>query len=566
MEEDSGKSQVNFNQGEALLRIAATYPTIFEVVMEGIQNAIDVNATRIDIFWDRQRRAITITDNGDGVSREDFERALGSVCSSVKQQGKLGRYGIGLISPLGKCESFTFTSCPRTTTIGYTEWRFVSNDIRNQADRIVVPHTPRPNYQYSRQKSGNGKKNNVPWRTKISIQGYTQDRIIARLKDMNALADGILDRYSAAMRRHDVKVSIRLINDDGTEEKREEISAKKFAGKRLDEVKSSDNDAGDIVFRLFLARKTTKGFAGKVLVGELRDDFRFGFDLFCRNASEYLSNEVMQALRSGIFEGEILASRIKLHPNRRSFEQNEAFVGFCIAIDSWYAAHGKQHMKQVQEARSDQRYQDLGLRSLQTIAEMLKNPAFAAVANVLNTFSQGSVGEGHTKPARSEQTGIQKDGSVSTSGGKRSGASADTSVSRDRAEPVQEKKGHNPFTVAGPKGDRRTMVRSGSMGLQFSHIAMEGSDKLWELDVNHGILHFNIRHPLWVSCEDSDRQVMQLQELIAIQALTLHGMPEDWQETSRIALDEVLNPFVFLIKNSMSYSPTARLKKKDVEE
>ena len=57
---------------------------------------------------------IAIRDDGDGVGQEEFDEALQQVCHSQKTHGKLGRFGIGLISPLDKCERSTFTSCPNT--------------------------------------------------------------------------------------------------------------------------------------------------------------------------------------------------------------------------------------------------------------------------------------------------------------------------------------------------------------------------------------------------------------------------------------------------------------------
>jgi hypothetical protein len=123
----------------------------------------------------------------------------------------------------------------------------------------------------------------------------------------------------------------------------------------------------------------------------------------------------------------------------------------------------------------------------------------------------------------------------------------------DRA-PSQSRESHQPFTVAGPNGRRRTLVKSDSLGLQFSHTAMEGSDRLWELDIQNGVLHFNIRHPLWVECDKSNRQLKQLQEFIAIQALQLERMPDDWRKINDIFVNEILHPVSFLIKNSQSFT------------
>ena len=106
----------------------------------------------------------------------------------------------------------------------------------------------------------------------------------------------------------------------------------------------------------------------------------------------------------------------------------------------------------------------------------------------------------------------------------------------------------------GPRGKRRTLVKRDSMGLQFSHGEMLESNKLWDLDTRLGILHFNTRHPTWVLCDRSDRKIRQLQETIAIQALTVEMMPEDWQETARLMADVVIDHLVMVYHGSSSFN------------
>src|SRR3989344_3717360 len=108
-------TQIKFNQGRALLHLAGMYPTLLEVILELVQNALDkdVNATRIWIAINYQTRYLSVRDNGAGSSINRFNLALASVAEpGRKGEGSLGQFGIGLISPLGKCNRFTFISCP----------------------------------------------------------------------------------------------------------------------------------------------------------------------------------------------------------------------------------------------------------------------------------------------------------------------------------------------------------------------------------------------------------------------------------------------------------------------
>lgn len=78
---------------------------------------------------------------------------------------------------------------------------------------------------------------------------------------------------------------------------------------------------------------------------------------------------------------------------------------------------------------------------------------------------------------------------------------------------------------------------------------MEGSDDLWQFDSQQGVLTFNIRHPTWVACAERDLTVMQLQEYVAIQALTLYSVPTDWFEIVKVSFGELISPFAFLLKS-----------------
>ena len=540
-----------------MLRVANTYVTIFDIVMEHVQNAIDSNATRIGIVLDSKKRCLSVSDNGDGVDQQRFEEALSRVCASQKEAGKLGRFGIGLISPLGKCKEFTFTSCPRGHVQAYKQWTFNTEAVRRQKEDLSIPMRPMPNFAFNPRAAVADSRpgiTEVPWRTKVAVQHYVGDKFISRITSIDAVIDGILERFGTAMRRKGVRLSVRFTNEQGAEETRENIVASHFEGRPLPEVSVDEKDAGTTLFRLFLARKTTKGINGRVVIGEFDNDFRFPVSSFVRSAGKLISEEVKNALQSGIFEGEILSLYAELDPDRQSFIKNAAFMGLCITIEEWYKLYGQKHLKAAKAATEDERYQDLGLKSLNVIEGLLKLPQFKDLRDTVHSFKRGTVGDGHHQPAPENIVGTQREPAVTT-GAEAADPSPDSGTSdRDRAPATKENPGHEPFTVAGPRGQRRTLVKSGSVGLQFSHTAMEGSNKLYELDVREGILHFNIRHPVWVSCEDNDRRVMQLQEYIAIQALLHLSLPPDWQDVAKAAFDEQLSPFVHLLMHSNSFN------------
>ena len=551
-------SRLDFHMGEAFCRVASDYPTVLDVILEQVQNAIDANAKTITVVLSRKTRHIAIRDDGDGVSKKTFEEALQRVCLSGKEAGKLGRFGIGLISPLDKCREFTFISYPRTGASSYLEWKFVTRDIRAQSHEPTIPLRERSDLIFINKKNQKGPKgkSTVMWRTEVNIIGYSADKMISRITSIDALASAILERFGTAMRRNKVVLNLKFIDENGSIENREGVRAKRFTGHPLKEVTITEPDVGRVTFRMYLATKTTKGQVGKVLVGEEDNDYRFGFSLLARSANKLLSDDVASAMTSGVFEGEIVGESVTLHSTRKAFERDDAFVGFCAAVETWYEKYGSAHLEAANEASKDARYQELGLESLRQIEEMLRDPAFSDLRSVLDSFKLGNVGSGHTP--RKKVTGIQNERALSTHGlnSQESGQNAHTN-----GEPSEDRPEHRPYTVTGPRGKQRMLVKRDSVGLQFSYIAMDGSDRLWELDDQQGVLHFNVNHPTWVICDVSDRKVKQLQETVAVHALLIKAMPDELEETLRYSLDEMLRPILCLYHGSAAFNLRRRSAK-----
>jgi len=545
------KSPFGFHEGEALLKLAGYYPRILDVLLESVQNCIDKDAQLIMIGINQKSRQISIRDDGEGVSQHEFEKALTSVSSSIKKKDKLGRFGLGLVSPLGKCEKFSFTSTPKRDPRGYLEWSFVTDDLRVQDKIAGIPMRTRPDLQFSRGEGHNARgTTNVPWRTEVRMEHYTQDRQINRVT-IESLREGILDRFGPSMRRKKTLIVITITNENG-DRISQEIRAKEFEGTKLQDVEILERDSGRTKFSLYMAKKTDKGRRGKVLIGEAGNDFRLDFGTFNRSLPDVcqLSDDVVAALKSGFFEGEILNNKVKLHASRKSFEADEALAGFCSVIEKWFEQAGKGHFKEAQEQRQEERYQTLGVRSMRVIEELLKQPSFAGLLKAIESFKKGSIGAGHVehKGKESTVTAVAVYGNVGQTVEREGNGDGEP-----RPKPETEKTGHRPMTVIGPKGSRRIVVRSNSLGLQLMHDAMQGSDSLWVLDEETGTLRINVLHPLWLQCEEhGDKSLMRFQEYLMLQALGLQSAPADWSAFARLVLDELNAPYVYMLIHSDS--------------
>jgi hypothetical protein len=84
-------------------------------------------------------------------------------------------------------------------------------------------------------------------------------------------------------------------------------------------------------------------------------------------------------------------------------------------------------------------------------------------------------------------------------------------------------------------------------------------NKLWVYEP--GVLTFNILHSKWRACEESQRRLKQLQELIAINVLMLQVMPEgDWRAHAESFVDEIVDPIIFLLQSSPNFQHISRKK------
>ena len=115
-------------------------------------------------------------------------------------------------------------------------------------------------------------------------------------------------------------------------------------------------------------------------------------------------------------------------------------------------------------------------------------------------------------------------------------------------------------TVTGSKSRQRTPAKRSSYGLAFCHVDMDSPD-LWKFDPSVGMLYFNITHPVWVECDTNDSNIMRLQEVIAVHALTAELMPEAERAHLQPFLQGICAPLVSLLVHSPSFVPALRARR-----
>lgn len=554
------KSTIKFHEGQVLVRLAGTYATIERVILESVQNAIDSNALFVWVTVNQKKRTISIRDNGSGASPKKFQEALHSVAYSIKDDEALGQFGLGLISPIGKCEYFTFTSSPKSTTTdpGFYRWTFNTKEIAAQSSIDGIPMETVPKLLFSHVQLSLKGRDVVNWRTEVTMHGVTADRVVSRLS-LDDLSAAIRDRFSAAMRRKGTTVYLKLVSSKG-ETQSQEVTAVEFLGDKLPVKKYDGKNCGVTSFNLFLSPKTKQGRKGKVSVGIKGNDYRIGIADFVESSRSLLHPETIDILCSGTFEGYVISESCELHPGRRSFVENDALLEFCIHLDRWAQEVGTDLVLKLGDRLREERYQALGIKSMRLIEDMLKLPEFEPLMNVVKAFKIGTIGVGHFEPGRVGKQ--QEQPTITTTGG----VTKPNRAERRRKKfgkplplPKTDHPGHTPFTVGGPEGRRRRFVRGHSTGLQFSYEEMPGKNDLWELDTKYGVLRFNTRHPLWEQAEKKDSVLIRFQEHIAIRALAVETIPVEWREHATLYTKEELPLTLFLLEND---NPFSRRKKR----
>lgn len=547
------KSNLKFHEGRVLIELAKSYPSIMDVIFEQVQNALDSNARMIWIEIDYKTKTLVVRDDGEGASREKFEQALVSVCRSIKdKKDSLGQFGIGLISPLGKCELFTFTSTPNTRS-EYSQWTFVTNELEEQEELSGIPLKPIADIVYGLNGTPPRGKKLVPWRTEVSMHHFTRDKTLSRIS-LDTLEEEVNSRFGEKMRILHTMVHVKIKRTGTKDVEKRSFTTPEFSGEKLPVVKYVGKDCGETSFELFLSRKTSTGRKGKVMIHKKFDLFGVTAKAFIRSTQGILSVEIPDFLTSGIFEGKITTQHCTLLKERNGFEQNDALIEFCEHIEKWTKEHGAAHLGQIKDEEKDERYQELGRRSMRTIEEMLETPGFELLKEVLDSFKIGTIGSNHvdfedTKKEDAVKSITTKEDSVKKE------IPTDNNEKKDPetndAKPQNHHENYEHDTTQGPRGQRRRIVRGHSTGLHFRYEELKGK-VIWEFDARMGVLTFNLRHPLWERAEKDDTLLVRFQEFIAISVLTIETMSESLKEQHRLFVSEQAGYMLSLTERNMA--------------
>ncbi|MEK9195097.1 MAG: hypothetical protein AAB975_01875, partial [Patescibacteria group bacterium] len=271
-------------------------------------------------------------------------------------------------------------------------------------------------------------------------------------------------------------IFLNFIDVNGQEISRE-IRGKDFQGEPLDPFIINPPNTNEFAeFKLYIAPLTVKGRRGVIHFGERGSEYRISDKEFVMSVVGLIDEDVGTALRSGIFEGEILSSCAKGNEDRHSFNRNEDLSNFCLAIVEGYRKHCESHVIRIRESNKEKRYQELSLRALDKLQHLLTNPNYQRLIERSLPFV-GTTGTNHAAPKKplseTDQKGIAVQGRKQDSGNSNPDSGANDQ--RRRLAP-EEDLAHHPFVATGPSGEKRLEVKNSSIGLIFAHVEMLGSN------------------------------------------------------------------------------------------
>lgn len=501
------KVGIKLHTGSILVnQIAKTYPTVLDALKEGIQNGIDRNAQRIEVFIDTHRKTYYIMNDGDGAGEEEFNTALSQIGKTLKdpKAGKYGRFGLGLVAHLGKCSEMIFESCVDGKK--YRRWTMKTEEIENSSEP-TASCVEVGSWYHSPRLSGTDAKAQW-WVSRVTGVNYTQDKIQGFI-DLKKLAQDIEDAFGVQISNR--QINIKLMHQKSLSEKATEVKVSKtlFKGTPISAYENADvPETGKVTLRLFKSHNPTRG---KVLFGDNTDNRIPIASLRKFSFHEFVSREISDALSSGFFEGEILGEKLMMHSGRKKFEEDEALIGLGLVLSVWWEYKGKKLFENFSSDKSSERYASIGITSLQTFEKILHSSP--NILSALKALSVGFVGVGNADfGKKSSMTTF----GTSTKGPPGKEKSEAGGVGKN--EPAKERSESITSSVSSPDGKERKLVKAGG-AISILHNMDPVFADLWKWQEGSSTIEINTSHDVWAYCERVDSDLAKLHLHILTQAI-----------------------------------------------
>lgn len=526
--------------GGSLRHLVSKYPSMNAVCKELTQNGIDMGAKSIVLTIDIDRGSVHYHDNGQGASPHDFQRATDTIGMSVKANDKYGRFGIGLVSPLSVSERFMFTSAPQGSV--YEEWTFDRTAMFAATRSFPIPQQTRRDLAHQDGKTPPHRRAvSVWWRTQVVMEKITADKVKRKL-NLEDLAYEIQSEFSAHMLKLGTMVKLVLI-ENGTQTEKV-IRGKEFEGKALPVWEQTFDDVGKVTMRMYL---TPRGYTGKLRmsIGCGGNPSRINMQTFIStDAFRTLGDKVKEALRSGMFQGEIIGEKLEMQANRKAFEIGDATLGLAIGLEEWYKEVGAACYTDEKGKRRHERLQMLGHQVLDKLRHMFTEDS--PFASVITRALFGSVGKHHAELQKTEVPGSEPMTALTQTSGipKEDGEGGEGGGTHKGGH----KPAHMPRVAIGPDGGERKPVKGHSAG---PHIEFGESDSshLWRFNPQALHLYVNCTHPTFYAVEQqkSESKTKALIEFVLVTAFQVECQDGDGKAAAEIFAEALVDNYVQML-------------------
>ncbi len=556
---------------------AATYDSLLKTAIEAVQNALDAKAKNVFVGIDLCDRFATIADDGRGVSPEKFAKALMAVGRSQKtrQPDALGKFGLGLISPLDKCKFFEFIS--RVGRKGEIHaWVFAQDKIKNcetdsQIDELVLKDMPSLEAAFQAEADRIG----AVWNTIVRLHDITADRVVSRLT-VEKLASDIRTRFGDAMQNHNTTCHL-FVRDERGQVQQTAVKPLEYKGEPLDGspfvIDSSTGEAGKITIELYRAVQSSGKRRGVIRVSDSRGAV-YGIPLkeFLAQVKRDLgystkNEEGFAELLSGYFEG-LVRANLDINVKRDGFLCNQALLDFVIAFDTWYNTVGREFYEGERDRVRDDRYRELMGRSLADVQQVLESrPDFEdTIRAIRDAVELGlETGQGGHSASGNQVLRIKS----SAGGGSRDRSPSSSSGQKNKQEKTAGGDGNVGLGTTQRKPGR-TAVKGTSLGLTVEVTEFELSNDLWRYDPSAGLISFNSANDVWADLDGAstetrhlyhDHWMVQLQKWGITEVIRMLMLPVDrWEDfaassraSARLYADMCIKPY----KSSQRLTPLA---------
>ncbi len=539
--------EIGVHVGNMLMYAAGTYDSVEKTVLEGVQNAIDAHAKMVFVGFDLKHGVSAIADDGDGVSPEKFASGLMAIGQTQKARKRdaLGKFGLGLVSPLDKCEFFEFISrSGRTKPIH--AWIFAQSIIKDCKDNPSIPVTrldSMPTLEESFEKEACRIGGN--WNTIVRMRKITRDKTVSRLT-IASLKENIRSRFGEAMRSRKTICHL-FIRDEQGREFRDVVEPVEYSGEPIEGSpfvisRKDGGDAGKITIELYRAIQTSGKRKGTIKVSEgVGAVYGIPLSKFIAQAKSdigYDTKDSFEELTSGYFEGLIRAENLALNIRRDGFEANDAMYDFVVALDQWYKTVGKEFYEGERDRARDDRYRDLTKKALDEVRNALAGNAFDNfLQGVRDHVDIGLIGENHgEKPSEGETSDKMIRSRKPSQPQEKPGGKASSRITHKKPDDGKTRDSDTPLGQIDPKGRNRAKVRDDSIGLWIEVTEFQYSNDLWRFDITSGKLLFNCSNDVWADLDGAssdtrhkyqDTWIIHLQKWVITQVLMMLQLSSD---------------------------------------